>query len=68
MYSGLGAGLIARALDQHRVNLTICEIDPAVYQYGREYFGVAEPAEVVLQDAKTWLANRDSSAKVSSVR
>ncbi|GAA5929139.1 uncharacterized protein JCM15063_004063 [Sporobolomyces koalae] len=47
---GLGAGLIARALDQHRVNLTICEIDPVVYDFAREYFAVPEPAQVLIFD------------------
>jgi spermidine synthase len=59
MYSGLGAGLIARALDQHRVNLTICEIDPVVHDYARKYFGVPEPAEAVLEDAKNWLGRQE---------
>ncbi|GAA5973491.1 hypothetical protein JCM21900_001812 [Sporobolomyces salmonicolor] len=53
---GLGAGLSARALHAHGVNLTICEIDPAVYEYARTYFGVPEPTgEVVLKDARAWL-------------
>ncbi|GAA5928483.1 hypothetical protein JCM1841_003671 [Sporobolomyces salmonicolor] len=53
---GLGAGLSARVLHAHGVNLTICEIDPAVYEYARTYFGVPEPTgEVVLKDARAWL-------------
>ncbi|GAA5978870.1 hypothetical protein JCM5350_004852 [Sporobolomyces pararoseus] len=61
---GLGAGLIARALHQHRVNLTICEIDPVVYEFARKYFAVPEPSEVVLRDAKTWLGEGDGVGKV----
>lgn len=67
-YSGLGAGLIARALDHHGVNLTICEIDPVVYEFAREYFAVPEPAQVVLGDAKEWLTKRGEGEKVSSTR
>ncbi|GAA6058915.1 hypothetical protein JCM10212_002867 [Sporobolomyces blumeae] len=52
---GLGAGLVARALDAHKVNLTICEIDPIVYDYAKRYFAVPEPAEAVLRDARAWL-------------
>ncbi|GAA5885891.1 hypothetical protein JCM5296_000178 [Sporobolomyces johnsonii] len=53
---GLGAGLSTRVLHAHGVNLTICEIDPAVYAYARTYFGVPEPTgEVVLRDARAWL-------------
>ncbi|GAA5948651.1 hypothetical protein JCM3765_004958 [Sporobolomyces pararoseus] len=61
---GLGAGLIARALDQHQVNLTICEIDPVVYQFARKYFAVPEPSEVVLRDAKAWLEEGAGGGKV----
>ncbi|GAA5876242.1 hypothetical protein JCM16303_007067 [Sporobolomyces ruberrimus] len=61
---GLGAGLIARTLDQHGVNLTICEIDPTVYEYARQYFAVAEPAEVVLRDAERWLVQGGGQGKL----
>jgi spermidine synthase len=36
----LGAGTAARALNQHNVSLTIVELDPLVYQFARDYFGL----------------------------
>ncbi|GAA5924080.1 hypothetical protein JCM3775_005590 [Rhodotorula graminis] len=59
---GLGAGLSARALAQHGVNLTLVELDPAVYEFARDYFGVAEDVEageVVLEDAVTWVERQE---------
>ncbi|GAA5891718.1 hypothetical protein JCM6882_006180 [Rhodosporidiobolus microsporus] len=67
---GLGAGLSARALDQHGVNLTLCEIDPAVYDAAREYFGVEDPTrrkgwgEVVLRDAVGWVEEQKGRGKL----
>ncbi|GAA6002921.1 hypothetical protein JCM10207_001898 [Rhodosporidiobolus poonsookiae] len=53
---GLGAGLSARALAAHGVNLTVCEIDPVVYRFAREYFAVDEPSGgVVLRDAVAYV-------------
>ncbi|GAA5987962.1 hypothetical protein JCM10908_007291 [Rhodotorula pacifica] len=62
---GLGAGLSARALYQHSINLTIVEIDEAVYDLARAYFGVADvPAgEVVLEDAVTWAARTEPNGR-----
>ncbi|GAA5844544.1 hypothetical protein JCM9279_006342 [Rhodotorula babjevae] len=59
---GLGAGLSARALAQHGVNLTLVELDPAVYEFARDYFGVGEDVqagEVVLEDAVRWVERQD---------
>lgn len=54
--SGLGAGLSARALDGHGVNLTYVEIDPVVYDFARRYFGVPSPTGgLALEDAKVFL-------------
>ncbi|GAA6048483.1 hypothetical protein JCM3770_003780 [Rhodotorula araucariae] len=63
---GLGAGLSARALAQHGINLTIVEIDPVVYAYARDYFGVSDVSagEVVLQDAVKWVAEQEGSGKL----
>ncbi|GAA6006017.1 hypothetical protein JCM11491_004091 [Sporobolomyces phaffii] len=61
---GLGAGLIARALDQHKVDLTVCDIDPVVYQYARQFFAVPEPSRLVLEDAKGWLASGQEKDKL----
>ncbi|GAA5890679.1 hypothetical protein JCM8208_004959 [Rhodotorula glutinis] len=59
---GLGAGLSARALAQHGVNLTLVELDPAVYEFARDYFGVGadvEAGEVVLEDAVRWVERQE---------
>lgn len=57
----MGAGFSARALHEHRVNLTIVEIDPVVYEFSREYFGVEVPTgEVVLEDAREFLKRNSS--------
>ncbi|BGP25329.1 hypothetical protein JCM10295v2_004252 [Rhodotorula toruloides] len=57
---GLGAGLSARALARHGVNLTLVEIDPAVHEFAERYFGVQEVAwgQVVLKDAVEWVGER----------
>ncbi|GAA5977940.1 hypothetical protein JCM11641_004339 [Rhodosporidiobolus odoratus] len=60
---GLGAGLSARALQNHGVNLTICEIDSAVYELARGFFGVERPAEVVLEDAVEWVRGQKGKGK-----
>lgn len=64
--SGLGAGLCARALYQHKVNLTLVEIDPAVYDFAVAYFGVDEVrvGDVVLEDAVTWARRQDQPGRV----
>ncbi|GAA5836603.1 hypothetical protein JCM11251_002674 [Rhodosporidiobolus azoricus] len=67
---GLGAGLSARALDMHDVNLTICEIDPKVYEAASEWFGVEDPTrrkgwgEVVLRDAVAWVEEQRGRGKL----
>ncbi|GAA6032581.1 hypothetical protein JCM8097_004826 [Rhodosporidiobolus ruineniae] len=62
---GLGAGLSARALTAHGVNLTICEIDRAVYEYAHVFFGVEEPkGELVLRDAVAWVEEQQGSGKL----
>ena len=55
---GLGTGIATTALKNHGLETTIVEIDPAVYDAARTYFGVPDPGEgrVFLQDARgfTW--------------
>lgn len=65
--SGLGAGLSTRALMQHNINLTVVEIDPVVYEYARQYFGVPEPAGgVYLEDARAFLRRKSSVVSIST--
>lgn len=55
---GLGTGTVATGLRNYGVETTIVEIDPAVYDAARTYFGLPDPGEgrVFLQDARafTW--------------
>jgi hypothetical protein len=53
--SGLGTGIAAQSLITHGIKTTIVEIDPVVYKYAREYFGLAAPHAVHLTDARGWV-------------
>ncbi|KIJ31255.1 hypothetical protein M422DRAFT_186191 [Sphaerobolus stellatus SS14] len=53
--SGLGVGIAAQAFIAHGINTTVVEIDPVVYKYAREYFGLPEPQAVHLEDARQWV-------------
>lgn len=55
--SGLGAGISAKALHRHGVDISIAEIDPAVYAFARDFFGVPSPSAggVYLEDARQYL-------------
>ncbi|KAL0949289.1 hypothetical protein HGRIS_009367 [Hohenbuehelia grisea] len=57
---GLGIGTSATAFSRHGVSTTIVEIDPAVYDAARTYFGLPDPGEgkVFLQDARSWASKR----------
>ncbi|KAL0567175.1 hypothetical protein V5O48_014825 [Marasmius crinis-equi] len=57
---GLGTGISATALHRHGYNLTVLEIDPAVYQAARQFFGFPDPGKgnVFLEDAGAWVASR----------
>ena len=59
---GLGVGIATTALKNHGFETTIVEIDPAVYDAARIYFGLPEPGEgkLFLQDARgfTWQRKR----------
>lgn len=57
---GLGAGISADAFIRHGISTTIVEIDPAVYDAAREYFGLAYPGDnhVFLEDARNWVYKR----------
>ncbi|KAF8450615.1 S-adenosyl-L-methionine-dependent methyltransferase [Boletus edulis BED1] len=57
---GLGAGISADAFIRHGISTTIVEIDPAVYDAARKYFGLVYPGDdhVFLEDARNWLHKR----------
>ncbi|OAX44008.1 hypothetical protein K503DRAFT_578418 [Rhizopogon vinicolor AM-OR11-026] len=57
---GLGAGISANAFARHGMETTILEIDPAVYDAARQYFGLLDPGSnnVFLQDARGWVRRR----------
>lgn len=58
--SGLGAGISATAFSRHGIETTIVEIDPAVYDAARLFFGLPShaPGNLFLEDARTWAARR----------
>ena len=57
---GLGTGIVTTALQNHGFKTTVVEIDPAVYDAARTYFGLPDPGEgrVFLQDARGFIWNR----------
>ncbi|KAG1783081.1 S-adenosyl-L-methionine-dependent methyltransferase [Suillus placidus] len=57
---GLGTGISANAFAQQGIATTIVEIDPAVYDAARQYFGLSDPGNnnVFLQDARGWVKSR----------
>ncbi|KAJ1928144.1 hypothetical protein IWQ60_002311 [Tieghemiomyces parasiticus] len=52
---GLGVGIIADSLQRGGFQMDIVEIDPAVYRFAREYFGLAELHGVYLQDGRAFI-------------
>lgn len=63
--SGLGTGISASAFMRHEIPTTIVEIDPAVYNAAREWFGLANPGvgRVFLEDARSWVTEKHSNVK-----
>ncbi|PBL02705.1 spermidine synthase [Armillaria gallica] len=61
---GLGAGISATSFHRHNMSLTIVEIDPAVYDAARQWFGLPDPGRgnVYLEDARSWAAHKHASA------
>jgi spermidine synthase len=43
---------------RHNISTTIVEVDPAVYRAARTFFGLPDPAEIFLEDAREWAANK----------
>ncbi|KAJ6538540.1 spermidine synthase [Mycena vulgaris] len=65
---GLGAGISATAFSRHGITTTIVEIDPAVYDAARLYFGLPDhpPENLFLEDARTWAARRRAHVQSGS--
>ena len=64
--SGLGAGISAQAFISHNLSTTVIEIDPAVYTAARDFFGMDEPADVFLEDARGWVHKKARQLTQSS--
>ena len=67
-YSGVGTGIAADALARHSLSTTLIEIDPAVYNAARRFFGLRHPGDdkVFLEDARDWLHKRVATQSVFS--
>ena len=52
---GLGAGTVAKAMLMHGVRTTIVEIDPVVYRFACEHFGLPLNHTAYLSDAEAWV-------------
>lgn len=66
--SGLGTGLSTTALIRHGVNTTVVEIDPAVYDAARVWFGLPDPGpgNVFLEDAREFVKGRSQRVQAGS--
>ncbi|KAG5648860.1 hypothetical protein DXG03_000209 [Asterophora parasitica] len=65
---GLGTGISATAFSRHGLSTTIVEIDPAVYDAARRFFGLPNPGpgNVFLEDARGWAANKRDSIQAGN--
>jgi spermidine synthase len=62
-YSGLGAGISASSFARQNIDITVIEIDPAVYNASRQYFGLPDldSNRVFLEDARVVVADKRRS-------
>jgi spermidine synthase len=62
-YSGLGAGISASSFAKQNIDVTVIEIDPAVYNASRQYFGLPDldGDRVFLEDARVVVAEKRRS-------
>ena len=49
---------------RHNISTTIVEIDPAVYKAARTFFGLPDPANVFLEDARRWATQKRARINV----
>ncbi|KAH7105885.1 S-adenosyl-L-methionine-dependent methyltransferase [Auriculariales sp. MPI-PUGE-AT-0066] len=59
---GLGIGVSANTFMRVGMNTTIVEIDPVVYDYARDYFGLRTPDSVHFADARGWVQKQATLA------
>jgi spermidine synthase len=67
-FSGLGTGLSTSAFLRHGLNTTIVEIDPAVYDAARTWFGLPDPGpgNVFLEDARKFVEERSRKVQMGN--
>ena len=65
--SGLGTGIAASAFIQHGLSTTVVDIDPAVYEAAKTYFGFepSDPEKVFISDARGWILSRTHAEQTS---
>ncbi|KAF7332288.1 Spermidine synthase [Mycena kentingensis (nom. inval.)] len=65
---GLGVGISPIGFGRHGLSTTIVEIDPAVYDAARLYFGLPEhdAEHLFLEDARQWAARRHKNVDVET--
>ena len=63
-YSGLGAGIAATSFARQNIDVAVIEIDPAVYDASRQYFGLPDldSDRIFLEDARVVVAEKRRSA------
>jgi spermidine synthase len=63
--SGLGTGFSTSAFIRHGLNTTVVEIDPAVYDAARVWFGLPDPGRenVFLEDARGFVEKRHQNVR-----
>ena len=59
-YSGLGAGIAATSFARQNIDVAVIEIDPAVYDASRQYFGLPDldSDRIFLEDARVVIAEK----------
>ncbi|KAI9337360.1 S-adenosyl-L-methionine-dependent methyltransferase [Zopfochytrium polystomum] len=62
---GLGIGTATNALIAHGIATTIVEVDPAVYRFAKEYFGLAKNHTAIIADAAAFVAERALASRRS---
>jgi spermidine synthase len=63
-YSGLGAGIAISSFARQKIDTTLIEIDPAVYNASRQYFGLPDlgTERVFIRDARAVVAEKRLAA------